>query len=39
MKKVKLNSLKFAQKLGGYSHIFTTGQIALDKNWERTISR
>lgn len=43
MKKTKINSTEFAQRLGAYSHgykveigdtvlIFTTGQIALDKN-------
>ena len=43
MKKTKINSSEFAQRLGAYSHgykveigdtvlIFTTGQIALDKN-------
>lgn len=43
MKKTKINSPEFAQRLGVYSHgykvevgdaeiIFTTGQIALDKN-------
>ena len=43
MKKVKINSSDFAKRLGAYSHgyavevgdatlIFTTGQIALDKN-------
>jgi len=43
MKKTKINSSDFAQRLGAYSHgykveigdtliVFTTGQIALDKN-------
>lgn len=43
MKKTKINSKEFAERLGAYSHgykvemgdsvmIFTTGQIALDKN-------
>ncbi len=43
MKKTKINSSEFAQRLGAYSHgykielgnatiVFTTGQIALDKN-------
>ena len=43
MKKQKINSLEFAERMGAYSHgykveigdaalIFTTGQIAMDKN-------
>ena len=43
MKKIKINSTEFAERMGAYSHgyqikigdstlVFTTGQIAMDKN-------